>query len=478
MLDKTSDITRYDLLAEVATGSANKARVLFLVHLFTLPLPYFFHVIYKFTESTFDPAYFNSEYLQLYYESSHFLTLNIVLNVLVGWYLSRKEKDAGFYEVYSSLSFNVHAFYICFFFGVFTSPAILMPLLLLGFSSIVLRPTVLALNILVFLSMFFVVGYGYLNNWFPYIPTLVSIALYDESIRVILVSGIAIHCIVQFVLFFSLVHAITQSTQDKHTHFSRVSESLTRYISPQIYQTILSEEDVELQVSSQGTVKFLTTFVSDIKDFTRITENMESEALESLLNEYLQSMASIALEAGGTIDKYIGDSVVVFFGDPISQGKKQDAKSCVEMALKMQRRLAELNQRWMGLGLVEPLAIRMGIHSGEFVVGNYGTEVLVDYSALGKNLGITKQIEQDCLPGEVLVSEATWAFLDGAYEGRESVSAAHSSYALNPFTEIHVDPADILHQARGFLERHGFNGLDQEEQIALVNAAVNGGASE
>ena len=89
-------------------------------------------------------------------------------------------------------------------------------------------------------------------------------------------------------------------------------------------------------------------FFSDMVDFTATTDNLESEDLTSLLNHYLTEMSKIALEHGATIDKYIGDAIMVFFGDPETEGVKEDALACVRMAIAMQRRMRELQRRVAG----------------------------------------------------------------------------------------------------------------------------------
>ena len=92
-------------------------------------------------------------------------------------------------------------------------------------------------------------------------------------------------------------------------------------------------------------------FFSDIVNFTATTDDLESEELTGLLNHYLTEMAKIALEHGATIDKYIGDAILAFFGDPETRGIKKDALACVSMAIAMQRRMRELQSEWRDAGL-------------------------------------------------------------------------------------------------------------------------------
>ena len=105
-----------------------------------------------------------------------------------------------------------------------------------------------------------------------------------------------------------------------------LSGKLSKYLSPQIYRSIFSGEK-NVEVASQR--KKLTIFFSDIAGFTETTDLLESEELTSLLNQYLREMSSIALEHGATIDKFIGDAMMLFFGDPETRGAREDATACV-----------------------------------------------------------------------------------------------------------------------------------------------------
>src|SRR5262249_32486089 len=116
--------------------------------------------------------------------------------------------------------------------------------------------------------------------------------------------------------------------------------------------------------------KKLTIFFSDIKDFTATTERLQPELITELLNEYFTAMSDIALKHGGTIDKFIGDAILIFFGDPETKGDAEDAKACLRMAIEMRLRLAELNAKWRNTGLEHPFSVRMGINTGYCNVGN------------------------------------------------------------------------------------------------------------
>ena len=133
----------------------------------------------------------------------------------------------------------------------------------------------------------------------------------------------------------------------KNKELDALSTKLSKYLSPQIYHSIFTgAQNVEIASSR----KKLTIFFSDVVNFTETTDKLELEDLTNLLNRYLTEMTNIALEHGATIDKYIGDAIMVFFGDPESRGVKEDARACVRMAIAMLRRLRELRAEWLELG--------------------------------------------------------------------------------------------------------------------------------
>ena len=125
-----------------------------------------------------------------------------------------------------------------------------------------------------------------------------------------------------------------QDLTEKSTALAALSSKLAKYLAPQVYDSIFTgQQDVKI-VSKR---KKLTVCFSDLVGFTEITDKMESEDLTQLLNHYLTEMSKIALQYGATIDKYVGDAIVMFFGDPATLGVKEDALACVQMAIAMQR---------------------------------------------------------------------------------------------------------------------------------------------
>jgi class 3 adenylate cyclase len=194
----------------------------------------------------------------------------------------------------------------------------------------------------------------------------------------------------------------------KNDFLAAISAKISPYLSPQVYQAIFSGRS-EAAISTQR--KKLTIFFSDIVDFTGATLRMQPEQIASLLNEYLTEMSRIALAHGGTIDKFIGDAVLVFFGDPETQGPVQDARACLQMAAAMQRRIAELNANWRQAGIDHPLRVRMGINTGFCNVGNFGSADRMDYTVIGAEVNLAERLQSIAEPGGIVLSYETYALV-------------------------------------------------------------------
>src|SRR5215472_2223176 len=141
----------------------------------------------------------------------------------------------------------------------------------------------------------------------------------------------------------------------------QLSRQLAKYLSPQVYESIFTGRSKATVASRR---KKLTIFFSDLEGFTETTERLESEDLTQLLNHYLTEMSKIALQFGGTIDKYVGDAILIFFGDPETKGVKADAVACVKMAIAMRKKMRELDSVWRASGIEKPPLCRTGINPG------------------------------------------------------------------------------------------------------------------
>ncbi|UVC18501.1 adenylate/guanylate cyclase domain-containing protein [Mesorhizobium onobrychidis] len=197
-----------------------------------------------------------------------------------------------------------------------------------------------------------------------------------------------------------------ENLAQKSAALEALSNKLAKYLAPQVYKSIFSGRQ-DVRIASQR--KKLTICFSDIAGFTETTDKMESEDLTQLLNHYLTEMSKIASDHGATIDKYVGDAILMFFGDPETRGVKEDALACVEMALAMQKRMSDLAEIWRDIGIETPLRCRIGIHTDYCTVGNFGSEDRMDYTIIGGAVNLASRLEQEAPPGAVLISYETFA---------------------------------------------------------------------
>ena len=257
-----------------------------------------------------------------------------------------------------------------------------------------------------------------------------------------------------------------------------LSSKLSKYLSPQVYRSIFSGEQ-NVEIASKR--KKLTVFFSDIAAFTETTENLESEELTEVLNHYLTEMSSIALKHGATIDKYIGDAMLLFFGDPETRGVKEDAKACVLMANAMQRRMRQLEQEWRQRGLERPFRIRMGISTGFCTVGNFGSQDRMDYTIIGNEVNLAARLESAAEPGSILLAHETNALVQDIVLTEEQPPIAVKGF-LRPISTFKVVGTyeELTETGRVVLqERDGLRVLvdlsrqDRSEAIAILEGVLS-----
>ena len=192
----------------------------------------------------------------------------------------------------------------------------------------------------------------------------------------------------------------------KQVQLEKISNIIGKYVPPQIHKAIEKGDYSEEIVTKR---KKLTIFFSDIKSFTGTSEHLQPEDLTKYLNEYFSEMTSIAIKHGGTIDKYIGDALMIFFGDPESLGPKKDAINCVKMAIEMQNKLVELRSKWSDEGFTDPFRVRMGINTGFCNVGNFGSAQRLTYTVIGAEVNLTQRLESNSDIDGILISHETYS---------------------------------------------------------------------
>lgn len=205
-------------------------------------------------------------------------------------------------------------------------------------------------------------------------------------------------------------------------------ESFSRYVPLDLVRELIDRGEVA-QIG--GRVQVLTVLFTDIEDFTKISEELDPQALTELMAEYFEALLKILHEHGATTDKLIGDSIMAFWGAP--QEDPSHAINAVDAALRCQRKLIELNEDWQSRGL-PVLKTRFGMSSGDTVVGNVGSRERLNYTALGDTVNQASRVESvnKFYGTEILVTHMVkdfasdkfeWRFIDEAMAKGKSKSA-------------------------------------------------------
>jgi class 3 adenylate cyclase len=223
-------------------------------------------------------------------------------------------------------------------------------------------------------------------------------------------------------------NAMGESLQEKE----RIQNAFGRYVSDYVLTHLLdSPEDLT------GVEREVTVLFADVRRFTRLSEGMKARDVVALLNEFFELVAAQILCQEGTIDKFIGDSVMAYFGAPIPQS--DHAKRAVWAAVEVQRSIAQRNRHTANAGGTE-LGVGIGIHTGHVVVGNIGSERRSDFTAIGDAVNVASRLEKLARPGEILISEAVQRQVRGTlplrFEGERQLSGR-----LEP---VHVYSVDLL----------------------------------
>lgn len=206
-----------------------------------------------------------------------------------------------------------------------------------------------------------------------------------------------------FLLAASLLIVYVVSAFAKYYQMRRERQSLfavlQKYVSPEVAKLITRSE---YEKTMHGEKRVITIVFADIRGFTQMSEKMDPWAISKLLNEYFNKMTEIIFKNGGTIDKFIGDAIMILFGAPISQ---TDATfRAVKTANEMREALQELRHSWEEAS-GRAFHIGIGINTGEAFVGNLGSDNHKEYTALGDAVNIAARLESRALPDQILFSE-------------------------------------------------------------------------
>jgi class 3 adenylate cyclase len=187
------------------------------------------------------------------------------------------------------------------------------------------------------------------------------------------------------------------------------------YLSPQVADLIsASGGGVELG----GVIQPVTVLFADIRNFTQLSEQMDAREVVLLLNEFFTAMTQVILDAGGTLDKYIGDCVMALFGAPVPA--PDDLQRAVQAAMQMQR--------------ATTIPIGVGLHTGLAVVGNIGSSQRMQYTAIGDTVNVAARLVSLAAPGQIIVSEGVRNLADAFFEPLGEVELKGRQRKMNVFS--------------------------------------------
>jgi adenylate cyclase len=183
-----------------------------------------------------------------------------------------------------------------------------------------------------------------------------------------------------------------------------------KYVSKGVVDLLVRHPE---RVSLGGKKACLTVLFSDIRGFTAMTEGADPGSVSDLLNEYFESMTTILFSHGGTLDKFMGDGLMAFFGDPVAC--PDHAVRAVQTGLDMMTGVAALREQWLGEGKAG-FEIGIGINTGEMIVGNHGSGEFFDYTVIGDEVNLASRLEKKARGGQILISEAVCEAVKGHFE--------------------------------------------------------------
>jgi len=269
---------------------------------------------------------------------------------------------------------------------------------------------------ILFLSLLGILILLYLNIWYGIVFALVILIAYTGTAHAAYSNGIIVNMVYPYIAilltyFGSIVYKYFTELREK----SYIENAFGKYLSPNVMKEVI---DNPATLHLGGTKKEVTVFFSDIENFTTLSEELAPEVLIKQLNEYLSAMTNIVMRNEGTLDKYVGDAIVAYFGAPVSQ-ENHAVKAC-QTALEMRIALQNLHDKWNKEGK-KLLDFRAGINTGEVIVGNVGSEKRFDYTIIGDTVNLGSRLEGANKKYEthLMISESTKAKINDEFITRE-----------------------------------------------------------
>jgi len=208
----------------------------------------------------------------------------------------------------------------------------------------------------------------------------------------------------EVMLFLGIVLPTLEQAVSQELEKRRVRNLFSRFISPEMVDQMMATQDLNsLNKRSDVSIIF-----SDIRGFTTLSEKLPPEDVVALLNPYLEAMSNVIYEHGGTVDKYEGDAIIAFFGEPVHY--KDHAARALRASLDMRKALDKLRKQWEKEGRANPIEMGIGINSGEVFVGLLGSAQRINYTVIGDNANLASRLQDltKTYAWPILISESTY----------------------------------------------------------------------
>ena len=250
----------------------------------------------------------------------------------------------------------------------------------------------------------------------------------------------------------------------------KIKRMLSQYVSPSILSTLIDKSPQDVLKAGGGSKEDLTILFSDIRGFTSISERLEAEKVVELLNGYLSEMVDVIFKHEGTLDKFIGDAIMAFWGAPIRTS--DHGKRTVLAALDMRRQLEAFNQRLVTKGVV-PLDMGVGINTGEVILGNIGSEKKLDYTIIGDNVNLASRMEglTKEYGSPILITESTYEEVKTSIPCRiiDMVRVVGRKKGIRIYEPLDVREGDLSDKTIS-LSEEGFNYYLERDWEAAIKS--------
>jgi class 3 adenylate cyclase len=202
------------------------------------------------------------------------------------------------------------------------------------------------------------------------------------------------------------------------------SKKLSNYFSRKLLQRILTA-DTSLETERRN----ITILFVDLCGFTDMTDRNESEKVTRLLNQYLSEMVSLVEQHGAALIQVIGDSIMVFLGAPDEMDDTEQAERALNLSIAIQHKVRDLAKEWLENGLEYEGPARIGIHQDYVTVGNFGSENLMEYTAVGRGINLASRLEASCTPGCIKVSYPVYLLTKDKFDYGETVEESFKGFS-------------------------------------------------